>query len=111
MGLSHLSAEELAAWVEASCASQGVPVKVTDPMVVRRVGTLLGASGAGVRGRKRSGTRTPAPEVPSVSPGDLHAGGVEEVDTGGAGSDGGLVDQGGDDGVLPGQVEVRPGAA
>jgi len=41
-GLSHLSADEVAAWVAASCAAQGLPVKVTDPGVVRRVAVLLG---------------------------------------------------------------------
>lgn len=49
MGLSHLPADELAAWVEASCAAQGVPVKVTDAAVVRRVGMLLGAGADGSR--------------------------------------------------------------
>ena len=63
MGLSHLSEDELAAWVTASCAAQGVPVKVTDPTVVRRVGALLGAGVEGVRGRKRSGTRTASAPV------------------------------------------------
>lgn len=28
--------------VEDSCAEQGVPVKVTDPLTLRRVATLLG---------------------------------------------------------------------
>ncbi|THJ00979.1 hypothetical protein E7Z54_11470 [Nocardioides sp.] len=56
---SHLDEAALAAWVESSCAAQGVPVKVTDPTVVRRVGGLLGASPEGVRARKRSGTRAP----------------------------------------------------
>ena len=59
MGLSNVPAEVLAAWVAASCAGQGVPVKVTDPTVVRRVGALLGAGVAGPRERKRSGTRGP----------------------------------------------------
>lgn len=40
-GLS--AAEDLAAWVAKSCAAQGVPVKVTDPTVVRRVAALLNA--------------------------------------------------------------------
>jgi hypothetical protein len=68
MGLSNLPPETLAAWVEASCAAQGVPAKVTDPTVVRRVGALLGAapdSGSqGGRGRKRSGTRPPGGAAP-----------------------------------------------
>lgn len=111
MGLSHLTDAELAAWVASSCAAQGVPVKVTDPTVVRRVGTLRGAAGAGPRVRKRSGTRGPAPGVRSVSPGDGDAASFEHVDPGGSGSNRDVVDQGSDDGVLPRQVEVRPGAA
>jgi hypothetical protein len=49
-------------WVEESCATQGVPVKVTDPAALHRVGVLLSAgrepvlvraarSGAGATGR------------------------------------------------------------
>ena len=61
MGLSALSAEDLAAWVAKSCAAQGVPVKVTDPAVLRQVGVLLTgqASGSGARGACAS-TRTAA---------------------------------------------------
>lgn len=42
MGLSHLPPDELAAWVEASCAAQGVPARITDAHVVREVAVLLG---------------------------------------------------------------------
>jgi len=61
MGLSGLSAEDLAVWVAKSCAAQGVPVKVTDPAVLRQVGVLLTgqASGSGVRSACAS-TRTAA---------------------------------------------------
>lgn len=38
-----LSVEQLRAFLEASCAAQGVPVLVTDPAVVAKVGALLGA--------------------------------------------------------------------
>lgn len=31
-------------WVEATCAAQGVPVRVTDPGVLARVGVLMGAA-------------------------------------------------------------------
>ena len=33
-------------WVARSCAAQGVPEKVSDPMVLENVGTLLGLDGA-----------------------------------------------------------------
>lgn len=36
--------DELAAWVAASCAAQGLQVKVTDPATLRRVGVLLTGS-------------------------------------------------------------------
>jgi hypothetical protein len=42
MGVSDLSPERLAAWVEASCRRQGVPARVTDAGVVRAVVALLG---------------------------------------------------------------------
>jgi hypothetical protein len=38
---------EVTAWVQASCAAQGIPVKVTDVTVIRRVGVLLGALSGG----------------------------------------------------------------
>lgn len=34
-------AAKVRAWVERTCAEQGVPVKITDPVTVRRVATLL----------------------------------------------------------------------
>jgi hypothetical protein len=121
MGLSGVPAEVLAQWVAGSCAAQGLPVKVTDPTVVRRVGALLGAGATGVPGRKRSGTGDPAGAAPvvlsrgrgvgSVAPGDADA---VEVEAGGASrarSDGDVVDEGVHDRDLARQVECSPGAA
>lgn len=34
---------EVREWTERTCAEQGVPVKVTDPVVLRSVAILLGA--------------------------------------------------------------------
>ncbi|TFD70564.1 hypothetical protein E3T38_04835 [Cryobacterium sp. Hb1] len=45
----------LRAWLEATCAVQGVPVAVTDAGVVSRVGVLL--RGRDVAGQPRSGDR------------------------------------------------------
>ncbi|ORM09987.1 hypothetical protein A5N74_23860 [Prescottella equi] len=65
MGCVMVDPELLAAWVELSCAAQGVPVRVTDPGVLASVGVLMG--GAGGAGRQRShappqlGTRTDEP--------------------------------------------------
>lgn len=40
--------EALRAWVEQSCAVQGVAVFVADPSIVARVGSLLGSGGPAV---------------------------------------------------------------
>ena len=44
--------DRLASWVESSCTSQGVPVRVTDPGILAQVGSLMGVAGGA--GRKRS---------------------------------------------------------
>lgn len=108
MGLSHLSPDEVAAWVAASCAAQGFSVKVTDPAVVRRVGVLLGEVPAGSRAHPRSGS-TRDGGARSVAPHDGHPGGVQGGGSGCAGGDVYVVDQGVDDRVLPGQVQSSPG--
>lgn len=110
MGLSHLSVEELAAWVEASCAAQGLTVKVTDPALVRRVGALLGARVSGRARTHEVGAREPTPGG-SVAPHDADPGRFEDLGSSRAGSDHDVVNQGRDDGVLSGEVQVRPGAA
>lgn len=38
---------DVAGWVEASCAAQGVEVKIDDLAVLRRIGVLLGADEGG----------------------------------------------------------------
>jgi hypothetical protein len=45
-----VSAEDVAAWLAASCAEQGVPVLVTDPRVLADVAALLSAA-PGLPGR------------------------------------------------------------
>ena len=44
-----LAGDELAAFVAASCERSGVPVKVTDPVVLEQVAVLAGA-----RARRRA---------------------------------------------------------
>lgn len=36
---------EMQAWLEKGCAEQGVPLKVTDPTVIKKVAVLLQATG------------------------------------------------------------------
>lgn len=110
MGLSHLSAEQVAAFVEASCAAQGVPAKVTDPVVVRRVGALLGAPVDASRAHPRSGSTRGAASG-SVAPHDVDPGRVQRPGPRATGSDHDVVDQGGDDRVLSREVEPTPRSA
>lgn len=50
-----LTLDQVRAWVEQTCAAQGVPVVVSDPAVVSRVGVLLGP------GRRKPAGGRPAP--------------------------------------------------
>jgi hypothetical protein len=34
--------ERAKAWIEQSCAEQGVPVKLSDPVVLQRIADILG---------------------------------------------------------------------
>ena len=69
MGLDDF---DLSAFVAASCERQGVPVKITDPLVHGRVALLL--SGRAVRG---AAERLPDRRAGSESPDQLDAVGVE----------------------------------
>ncbi len=53
--MATLSREEVAAWLAASCAEQGVPVRVTDPQVLGKVAALLAPGGGGPRPRAKRG--------------------------------------------------------
>jgi hypothetical protein len=93
------------AWVDASCATQALPVKVTDGSVVARVAALLGA--APPAGGAPSGP-PPASELPDGA----EAAGIETVEAAaGRRSDDQVVEDSGDDRVLPGQGEGFPEAA
>lgn len=50
--------ERAVAWAERSCAEQGVPVKLTDPVALQRIADILGeARDAREAARKDSRTR------------------------------------------------------
>jgi hypothetical protein len=58
--MGRLTDDELAAWVAASCAAQGVPEKVTDPYLVAQVGVLLtGRGGRTAPARSAGGAHRP----------------------------------------------------
>lgn len=71
--MAGVSREVAAAWVEQSCAAQGVPSKVTDPTVLRRVGVLL----TGAPGAKPAPRRRPAPDARSQPPHRDNTSGIE----------------------------------
>lgn len=101
-----MQVEAVRAWLEASCVAQGVPVVVTDAVVLSQVAVLV--SGRGGR-RTRQAQRAPVPHTPgSEPPVWLHAGRVQAARTGSAGGDDGVLQERGDDGVLTVQVQVGP---
>lgn len=97
---------DLAAWVASSCEAQGVPVKVTDPVLVRQVCVLLVATESGPR-LGRQPVRGPArrrSEPPDRSYSlrvEASAGALRRVDDG-------MVENGGNNSVLPGEREIGP---
>lgn len=103
---TRVQVEAVRAWLEASCVAQGVPVVVTDAVVLSQVAVLV--SGRGGR-RTRQAQRAPVPHPPgSEPPVGLHAGRVQTARTGSAGGDDGVLQERGDDGVLTVQVQVGP---
>ena len=101
--MAGLSDFDLAAFVSASCERCGVAVKITDPLVHGRVAVLL--SGRAARG---AAERDPGWRAGSQSPDKIHAVGVEPSTTLRGRGDDGVVEDGFDNGVLPGEVEFGP---
>jgi len=87
-------ATRASAWVDASCAEQGVAVKITDPAVLSQVAGLLGALPA----LRRSAANRPARL--SGSPDRGETAGIEAVETPLATTDYHVVENRGDDRVL-----------
>ena len=99
--------EALRVWLVASCAAQGVPVAVTDPVVIAQVGVLL-------RGRDAAG-QPPAggdrSARPSQPPRDTDSVRIDIATSSGSGSDGAEVHHGPDDRSLTGQRKSVPARA
>jgi hypothetical protein len=102
-----VSPESVAAWVSASCAAQGLPVKVTDAGAVARVVTLLGGPLGSGRAQARSAS-TARPRRALQPPHGSDPLDVESAALVGARFDDGVVEDGRNDGGLAGQVERGP---
>ena len=102
---ARLSDEQVREWVARSCAEQGVPLHVTDALVIGRVRVLLtGTAAPGTPPARR-------PVTPSEPPDRLHSLGVERAGAEDAGADDGMVQHSPDDRRLPGQVQLVPRSA
>jgi hypothetical protein len=104
-GEARLSWEQLAEWVSASCVAQGVPVFVTDPTVLGRVGSLLGGR-PGAPARRASTEEAPGRRL--QAPTDVDAGRVEVPDAGGGRVDRDVVDDRANDRDLAGEIQIGP---
>ena len=105
--MARLTKRELVAYVEASCASQGVPRKVTDAGVVSRMAVLL--SGRATPSRFDAAASDDSGRDPDLdAPPDVGSGGVRLLGPGRTGGNHDVVDESGDDGVLASQVEFPP---
>ena len=121
-GYGGWSAEVVTAWVEASCAEQGLVVAITDPLTVGQVGVLLGVV-VGRAGRSEVGGAASAASAPHTArpvsrpraglqpPHGLHPVGVQASGSRDPGGDDGVVQDSGDDRGLPGEVQGVPGGA
>ena len=49
--------ERAVAWVETTCAEQGVPVKLSDPVALQRIADILGEARDAREKGARKGTR------------------------------------------------------
>ncbi|MDX6284934.1 MAG: hypothetical protein QOG53_419 [Frankiales bacterium] len=103
--VAGIDADAVRAAVEKSCAAQGLPIKVADPVLLRRVEALLtGADPRGAPLRSEGWSRV----RPSHPPHGTDPVGIEGASTRDTGTDDGMVEHGADDGVLPSEVEIRP---
>jgi hypothetical protein len=76
----------VAAWLDASCRDQGVPVKVTDPLALARVCDLLGVQTAGTRAHGAGAPSTRPAVAPLQPPLRVDAAGVQAVAPGDLGA-------------------------
>jgi hypothetical protein len=104
VGNSVPSRVQAEAWARRSCAAQGIGVKVIDRLVIGQVVALLGnaaRSSAPQGGRARMPLRSEPPHC-------LDTVRIEPLGPSGARSNGGVIDQGTDDGNLAAERKVEP---
>ena len=102
-GGGRLSDEQLQPWVARSCAEQGVPLHITDVLVLERVRVLL--TGTAAPGQPPALRPVAAGSEP---PERLHPVRVQSPRAEDAGADDGVIEDRADNRGLPGQVQLRP---
>lgn len=107
MGLSGLPAEQVRAMVAQSRKTQGLPPRVSDTWAVARIVVLLGGPAAVTRAHA-PGASTRGAGGQSVAPDGVDPGGIQGAGARLSGSDDYVVDNGGEDGVLPAEIQGRP---
>ena len=105
--MGHRNDFDLGAWVAASCEAQGVPVKVTDALVVDRVRVLLGG-GAQRANPTTAAAGSPVRTASSEPPHDLDSGGVQLPGSPTSGVNNDPVNNGSDDRSLLIEGEAGP---
>lgn len=108
--MARLTPEQIAALVERSVTDQGLPVKVTDPAVLRSVSVLLGGRADAGRAHARSASTNRA-AGPSVQPHRPHPVGIQPRGSDLPGQDLHVVDDGLDDRGLAIEGQRRPRGA
>jgi hypothetical protein len=101
--MARLTRDELVAFVAASCARSGVPVRITDPVAVARVAVLLAGRDAGPTAQRRAADR-PASDPPN----EIDPARIESSTTAFGGGDHGMIEDGPHDRMLSGQVQIGP---
>ena len=97
--------EALASWVEASCERQCLPSKITDSRTIAQVTTLLGGKPGGP---ERGASTVGAPGARSEAPHGVDSIGIESGRSRRTREHGGVIQHGGDNGHLAGEIERAP---
>jgi hypothetical protein len=100
-----LTGDALVNWVTRSCLAQGVPVKVRDTRAIDKVRALLGGKPGS---HERGASTVVAPGARSEAPHRVNPFRVDTPGPGNAGRDGGVIQDGQDNGCLAPEIEGGP---